>query len=435
MGNRKKREIEYDGKTYKTIAELAQYKGKDTKLIYNRLRKGWDLKKSVESGNALCTPISYKGQNYRSIKEMADKLDIPYAVLRNRLQKGQTPDEAVNTPIKKRTSLRPVVYKGTTYRSLNALARQFEISLPSIRHQMFNCGLSLEAAVLHCMEHRHGVSLFGEKFSKLKDLAEQYEIDLPMLYFYLGSGMTLEEAVTKIRTKEPFIYEGKSYRTMTDLCQAYGIQPETFRLMIQKGATVDQALRAKREPSTHGKGLYYNGEFYMSCLDLCDEYKINVALVRSAARRLPGMQNLGDAALLKAFELFLEIKTGANIPMDVMMSRVPGCVYQGVIYNTQILFFKKIGLSASKVSAYKQVHGVRDTTQALIGMQKHTKPAYKKGNECVSLKELLQKKLNNSEIMQYKKCRVLAYPQLSSLDFARDLIDTQKIYNELKDKI
>lgn len=222
---------------------------------------------------------------------------------------------------------------------------------------------------------------------------------------------------------------------MTDLCQAYGIQPEFFRLMIQKGAPLAQALRTRREPSNHGKGLYYNGEFYVSCLDLCDEYKINVALVRSAARRLPELRNLGNAALLKSFELFLEIKTRANIPGHVMMNRVPGCVYQGVIYNTQALFFKKIGLSASKVSAYKQVHGTRDTTQALIGMQKHTKPAYKKGDDCVSLKELLQKKLHNSEIMQYKKCRVLAYPQLSSLDFARDFIDTQKIYNELKDKI
>lgn len=435
MGNRKKREIEYDGKTYETIAELAQYKGKDTKLIYNRLRKGWDLKQSVESGNTLCTSISYNGQKYRSIKEMADKLNIPYGVLRSRLQKGQTPDEAVNTPIKRGSPVRPVIYMGTTYRSLSALARQLDISPASIRNQMFNCGLSLEEAVAHCMEHHRGVSLFGKKFNSLKELAEYYEIDLLMLYVYLRNGITLEETVTKMKAREPFIYAGKSYRTITDLCQAYGVQVETFHIMIQKGATIDQALRTKREPSTHGKGLYYNGKFYVSCLDLCDEYKINVKLVRSAVQKMPELQNLGKAAFVKAFELFLEVKTRANIPMHVMMNRVPGCVYQGVIYNTQALFFKEIGLSTSKVSAYKQVHGARDTTQALIDMQKHTKPAYKKGDDCISLKDLLQKKLHNSEIIQYKKCRVLAYPQLTGMDFARDFVDTKKIYNELKDKI
>lgn len=409
MKNRKKGKIEYGGKAYKTIVELAQDKGKKAALIYNRIRKGWELERAVESENALCTAVSYNGQKYSSIKEMSDKLNIPYGILRNRLYKGQSPDEAINTPIQRMSPVEPVTYMGTTYRSLNALANHLGISLPSIRHQTLKCGLSLEEAVEHCMEHNHCINLFGKEFSSLKEFAEQYRIHLPMLYSHLRNGLTMEEAVTKLTAIKPIIYKGKSYHTITDLCQAYGVQTEVFERMVKRGQTFEQALNWKRETSTHGKGLYYNGLFYKSRIDLCDEYRLNVKMVRCTSIRLSGLPQVDSETFLKAFDLFLELKTRAKIPRLIMMNRVPGCTYKGTIYNTLEHFLKEIGLSVSKVSAYKQYHGVHDTTQALLGLQSHKVAAYAK--------------------------EVIAYPQLADIDFTHDFVDTQKIYKELKAKI
>ena len=105
-GARNRREyssVTFAGETFETLSALCRAYDKDANVVRRRISGGWSLadaiakpvkhKKTVNRRNA--RKVEYKGTTYKSIADLARNYKVNYSRVLDRLRRGDTIEEAM----------------------------------------------------------------------------------------------------------------------------------------------------------------------------------------------------------------------------------------------------------------------------------------------------------------------------------------------------
>ena len=144
-------------------------------------------------------------------------------------------------------------YKGKTYRFIRDLGEATGIE-PARLSRAMGLGLSVEDAVDACRrmdarrkelctDHR------GITYASVEDMCKAYGISRNLYRVRLQDGLSREEALTRpLRDTSIKAPDGNIYPTKLAMCRAYGINISTYTNRIRRGMSIEQALTTPPEP-------------------------------------------------------------------------------------------------------------------------------------------------------------------------------------------
>jgi len=94
------RVVEFRGKVYGSITQVAKEVGMSPVTLNARVRAGMSLEEAVEFGiNGHFKPVEYKGVKYENISELARAYGMRPASLIARMNRGMTLEESMSVPL------------------------------------------------------------------------------------------------------------------------------------------------------------------------------------------------------------------------------------------------------------------------------------------------------------------------------------------------
>lgn len=237
--------LNFRGKEYKTLIDLARAYNIDYHLIIGRLSAGYSLEQAIRMG-ASTKEVTLYGVKYKSLVHLSKEIGIRYESLENRLAEGLTLEEAVDILI----NTEPIVFNGIKYPTLTALCMEYQIDLVNFRHRI-NLGWSTRDALLTPIrktKRKNQIEYRGILYNSKRELAEHFGYTPSMLQVQgkiLGLDFipTLDFLNTflanykgnrpNLINKIPYvIYEQQWFPLLKDLCEYIGVEPlqlKTFR--------------------------------------------------------------------------------------------------------------------------------------------------------------------------------------------------------------
>ena len=145
--------------------------------------------------------ISIAGTKYESIRSAADALSVNYGALFRRLNSGWTPEQAVGItppPVRQGNASKSVTISGRTFSSLKAAAAHYGIEVGVFRMRLLR-GDSPERAVGTTERARSSgtvkpVVVAGKKYSSIKEASASYGVKPAVYSKRIDRGWTPEQA-------------------------------------------------------------------------------------------------------------------------------------------------------------------------------------------------------------------------------------------------
>lgn len=145
-------------------------------------------------------PLTYKGKT-QTLKEWASETGIPFSVLNRRRYLDWTPDEIIETPIKRYDNLK---WQGQSW-SIRGLAKHIGMPHSTLARRL-QTGMTLDEAVTTPITKGRGkpitVEWNGEK-RKLKELSAEFYQRYATVTRRLKDGCDLRESLTLGRVYRP----------------------------------------------------------------------------------------------------------------------------------------------------------------------------------------------------------------------------------------
>ena len=144
-------------------------------------------------------------------------------------------------------------YKGKEYRFIRDLGEATGIE-PARLSKAMGLGLSVEDAVDACMRmdarrKENCTDHKGITYASVDDMCKAYGISRNLYRVRLHDGMSREEALTRpLRDTSIKAPNGNTYPTKKAMCEAYGISISTYANRIRRGMSIEQALTTPPEP-------------------------------------------------------------------------------------------------------------------------------------------------------------------------------------------
>lgn len=239
--------ITYQGKQYGSIRELANKFGIDDGALCGRIQRG--LPEEEWGTPVPDRTVLYKGETFKNVKELAAHLGLTRECLKNRIQAGWEEKDWHLPPGSERPDVpRPVSsqaiavdYLGKRFPTLTALAAHLEIPIETLRGRI-NAGLPEDEWGLK----KESVFYKGVEYSALTTLAIELSGQglgshtgiYKKLKKALEEGLEMDEAVfvaTINLTNKSITYQGREYRTLTELCQQFDVPFGTVYERIKNG--------------------------------------------------------------------------------------------------------------------------------------------------------------------------------------------------------
>ena len=292
-------------------------------------------------------PIVYRGKTYSSKAELCREFGMGVATLNYRLRSGCTVEEAVEKELD--TGVK-VVFQGTEYPSIKALAKELDLPYSRLSHY-YGRSRDIDQSVERCRrEAGQGVELWGKQYRGIPEVAMDFGVRYASLVQRLRDGMELPEAVRHLLRSEGVTFAGKKYENFVDLCGEYHMQPANVYGRLNLGFTLTEALTRPLGKAGHGNAMWYEGVAYDSQRALCQAYGISVDCVREQTKRHP-------FSFLDSFENLKRLKEYAGMPWGEEMNYIPACRVRGKNYKTAASFVRQFGITSSMLSAYKYKRG------------------------------------------------------------------------------
>ena len=127
-----------------------------------------------------------------------------------------------------------------------------------------------------CIDHK------GNRYSSLSSMCKAYGVSSSLFCKRRKAGRSLEECLSKEyyfkkdgkRCKD---HLGREYNTIKEMCEAWGIQQNTYAHRIKAGYSLMQSLTGDGIRAVYQDHL---GNTYKSELAMCKEYNINIDTYR-----------------------------------------------------------------------------------------------------------------------------------------------------------
>lgn len=181
--------------------------------------------------------IMIKGKWYGSIKEACDDYNMPYNTVMYRLNRGWTLERALIQKVREKTIAVKCTDGTTEYSSLGEMARAHGVKEDTLYHR-YNRGSKL--IMDKVKDH------LGNEYKTVKDMCFAYGITLPTYYSRKRNGMSLEERLTHIDDRFTcYDHLGFAYKNERAMCDVYGVNINTFRAKKRKGMSIKEILTGK----------------------------------------------------------------------------------------------------------------------------------------------------------------------------------------------
>lgn len=174
---------------------------------------------------------------------------------------------------------REIVYKGTPYPSVSALAKDLDIKRSTLSMAINNNpDMSVEEVVnkVRGLDKETLITIDGVEYKSYSQLAKAFDINVNTINSRLTEGYSLYDAVTNpvVSTKKPIKYKGEDYESITDLLKVYGLDLSTYKNRKRLGWDLDRILSYKVGEIGTGKAepIEFKGETYPSKARLADAY-------------------------------------------------------------------------------------------------------------------------------------------------------------------
>lgn len=237
------KEVQYRGKTFSSIRELAKHIGIEDGILGDRINKGLPEAEWGRPVKEKARPITYKGRVYETLGELAAYLGLQRKTLSKRIELW--PEDEWHLPVGTKKSRdnkgQEATYQGKRYLSLTALAKHLDTPIETLRDRM-KAGLPEEE-----WGKKKGVIAWnGSDYSSLtvlaKDLASQglgsHTGIYKKLKQHLQAGMDINNAVelaTKNLQNISIDYRGERYGSITELSKELGVAYGTLYDRVQNG--------------------------------------------------------------------------------------------------------------------------------------------------------------------------------------------------------
>ena len=175
---------------------------------------------------------------------LAKGLDIN-VVARN-IEYGATYDEACEYAVGKKMNLdsdKAIICEGVEYEGSSTLAIAYDVDVTRLRGFLKTCGDPLQAIEM-CRKPKKTrtgtpVDYNGVTYGSRRELCEALGIDYTHLNYMLKDGLNLEEAVDRCLKKkalmeEPFEFNGVKYSSFENACTSNGISFTSVLMLSSK---------------------------------------------------------------------------------------------------------------------------------------------------------------------------------------------------------
>lgn len=261
-----KGEVEYKGKLYKNIRQLAKEIGMDPGTLYGRINKGLSIEEAVNE------PISKKnnpkevycyGERFESISELARSYGIDAETISRRLAKGIRPEEAVLLEKRESKNVQEKVeFEGKEYKNLSVLAKEMGVPYGLVYRVKDSAEEMRKVIDKYGKENTERVVCFGVEYANLKELLEQYGISKQLYKNRIKMGWSVEDAVAmpvQENRIKPVEYRGKQYSSISELAREVGSHPVVLARKIREGMSVEEAVEGKPVELVECEGKTYKG--------------------------------------------------------------------------------------------------------------------------------------------------------------------------------
>lgn len=317
-----------------------------------------------------------------------------------------------------------LTYQGVLYNSIKELADSQNFEYGKLCHALYKYK-DLNVAIESMQKKEKNIVLWGNEYSSLTNLAEEFCIKEQALKTQLYNKKTLDQAVIYCLSKTPVLYEGTSYNTITELAENINFQPKTIYDRLYQGMNLSQAINSplmKRKVDE----ISFRGLVFDSKMDLCRTYGINCSLPYELSKAYKSLD------YYDVFEILCDLKDECEIPSDQLLQKLPYCVYnQKVIYTIEDMI-EVLHLSMKKAGfclAVSRHSNDGDVFEALKNMREKCRTSHILKGEEKTEKELKKLGFTGSQI---KECKVEfpLYPELQNLDFTDGCYSFKKLFYE-----
>ena len=274
--------VEYEGKSYPSIAALAREHHILYTTLYNRLKEGMTLEEALRRGNLQDRrghPVEYGGKVYPTIRALADEQHVPYSMLARRIKEGMSPEAALQS--------RSIEYEGKVYPSIAALAREHHM-LSTTLYNRLREGMTLEEAMKRD-KHRQPIPIEcgGKIYPSIDALARERHIPGNTLRHRLKMGLSADAALNYVRdyTGKKVEYGGKTYSSMKALANEQGVRAVALYRRTANGMSIEEALQDIRHHISKGHATEYGGKTYPSIKALADELRFSYGRLWSGLKK------------------------------------------------------------------------------------------------------------------------------------------------------
>lgn len=145
----------------------------------------------------------------------------------------------------------------------------------------------------------------GNPFKSINDMCRHYNKSRTTYDRRIKSGLTLEEALTL-----PVQYKHKKAKEVIDSAAKNGIGVHTLQSRVARGMSIEDAI-SKPLQTKNKDGCTYNGKYYNTIRELCDELNLNYNVI---TYRLRNKWNIEDA--IKTPVSVIRVKDHTNMEFE-----------------------------------------------------------------------------------------------------------------------
>ena len=315
-----------EGRSFQTINDIAtHFKIESTDLI-RELANGYDVSGAVEKlkrkhGNR--PSIMVRGKSFPSLNKIAKHFKVNASSLYQRVKRGDPVEKAVNelefnendpsrVPGKKGRRGKPVEYNGMTFSSIREFAAHYNIDVHKVVYRLkqgFTHGQAIGREPIEEDKEiresdRESIFYRGKEYRSVRALSKAFNIGAHKVRYRLKQGWSIEQAIDKapppritrkknskqnenllnISDLSPFTSEGKTYDTVKQLANAYGLSVTKVTGRLRNGWSVEESVeleeRSRKRKGKNAENLIVGDTKFDSVLALSEHYDVSYRIVQ-----------------------------------------------------------------------------------------------------------------------------------------------------------
>lgn len=236
------------GKTYSSFAAAAKAFNKDPEALRERLKK-MTPEEALLTPNQRTKPVTYKGKTYPSVNAFVKFFNLKRETTLSRIRAGWSLDDIINKDLQ--VVKIKLTYKNKSYNSLNALCVSLNLPYKLVYKRLKRYGWSIEDAIETPLKVGRTLKVGKKTFKTVRDAADYYGIDNSTLSYRLNKGWDVERAVdpnAEVDNRVSITINGRSFETMSSAAREYGIEENTFIKRLKSNWSPEQAAGLEEPP-------------------------------------------------------------------------------------------------------------------------------------------------------------------------------------------